>query len=75
MKIKLVFIAILAQTILFAQPNTEVYLFDFVKNDSTQTYSLKNPINISDNKGFYDNQPSFLIFLITKVFMIISLHF
>jgi hypothetical protein len=60
MKIKIVFIAILTQTILFAQPNTEVYLFDFVKNDSTQTYSLKNPINISDNKGFYDNQPSFL---------------
>jgi len=60
MKIKLVFIAILVQTILFAQPNTEVYLFDFVKNDSTQTYSLKNPINVSDNKGFYDNQPSFL---------------
>jgi hypothetical protein len=60
MKIKLVFIAILAQTILFAQPNTEVYLFDLVKNDSTQTYSLENPINISNNKGFYDNQPSFL---------------
>jgi len=60
MKIKLVFIAILVQTILFAQPNTEVYLFDLIKNDSTQTYSLENPINISDNKGFYDNQPSFL---------------
>ena len=60
MKIKLILVAILTQTLLFAQPNTEVYLFDLVKNDSLQSYTLANPINVSNNKGYYDNQPSFL---------------
>ncbi len=53
-------VTLLISNILWAQPAHEVYLFDFIKNDSTQTYTLKNPINISNNKGFYDNQPSFL---------------
>jgi len=41
---------------LLAQPGTEVYLFDLELNDGT--YSVSNPINISDNPG-YDNQPHF----------------
>lgn len=60
MKKKFALFFILVTTLAIAQPNTEVYLFDFIKNDSTNTYSLKNPINISNNSGFYDNQPSFL---------------
>ncbi len=58
---KLGLIILLITNSLWAQPAHEVYLFDFIKNDSTGTsYTLKNPINISDNKGYYDNQPSFL---------------
>jgi len=57
---KLCLALILITNTLSAQPAHEVYLFDFIKNDSTNTYTLKNPINISDNKGLYDNQPSFL---------------
>jgi len=57
---KLCLVALLITNTLIAQPAHEVYLFDFIKNDSTNTYTLKNPINISDNKGLYDNQPSFL---------------
>lgn len=45
----------------FTQNATEVYLFDFVVNDSLKTYKLENPVNISDNAGVYDNQPSFLL--------------
>ena len=41
---------------IYAQEATEIYLFDLIKTDST--FIIKNPINISDNKG-YDNQPSF----------------
>jgi hypothetical protein len=37
----------------YAQPNTEVWLFD-MSEDGT----LSNPINVSSNPG-YDNQPSF----------------
>ena len=58
---KLCLIVVLLATTISAQEAHEVYLFDFIKNDSTNTYTLKNPINISDNKGYYDNQPSFLI--------------
>ncbi|MCK4561618.1 MAG: PD40 domain-containing protein [Flavobacteriaceae bacterium] len=41
---------------IYAQEATEIYLFDLIKTDST--FIIRNPINISDNKG-YDNQPSF----------------
>jgi len=41
---------------LFAQEATEIYLFELNKSEST--YSISNPINISENEG-YDNQPSF----------------
>jgi len=44
-------------TIMHSQPATEVYIFDFVQNDSV--FTVENPVNISNNKG-YDNQPSFL---------------
>tara|TARA_R110002073_G_scaffold40547_1_gene114874 strand:+ start:78960 stop:79856 length:897 start_codon:yes stop_codon:yes gene_type:complete len=60
MKKTVLLIFVLFSIATFAQNATEVYLFDLIKNDSTNTYSLKNPINISDNVGFYDNQPSFL---------------
>ncbi len=39
-----------------AQKATEIYLFDLKKSDNT--YTISNPINISNNEG-YDNQPSF----------------
>lgn len=45
----------------FCQNATEVYLFDFIVNDSLKTYQLENSVNISDNIGVYDNQPSFLL--------------
>lgn len=41
----------------FAQPNTEVYLFDL--NTNNGKFELSNFRNISNNEG-YDNQPSFL---------------
>ncbi len=44
--------------IVCSQPATEVYLFDFIQNDSV--FTVDNPVNISNNKG-YDNQPSFLL--------------
>ncbi|MCB0472654.1 MAG: PD40 domain-containing protein [Flavobacteriaceae bacterium] len=43
----------------YSQEETEVYLFDLVKKDST--IGIENPINISNNEGYYDNQPSFLL--------------
>ena len=57
---KLCLIVVLITNVSIAQEAHEVYLFDLVKNDSTNSYTLENPINISDNKGYYDNQPSFL---------------
>mgnify|MGYP001791323963 CR=1 FL=1 len=41
----------------FSQTNTEVHLFDIVKNKNNQ-HSLVNGKNISNNKG-YDSQPYF----------------
>lgn len=41
----------------YAQPNTEVYLFD-IEPHVKYGLRLSNPVNISDNEG-YDNQPSF----------------
>ncbi len=47
---------LLCSALLFAQPNTEVHLFDVINvNDTLQ---LQNGKNISNNEG-YDNQPSF----------------
>ncbi len=40
----------------YAQPNTDIYLFDL--DTSNGKFILSNVKNISDNKG-YDNQPSF----------------
>lgn len=40
----------------WAQPSTEVYLFDLKKQKDG--YTLSSPVNVSDNPG-YDNQPSF----------------
>lgn len=59
-KILLLFL-LLSYVLGISQNATEVYLFDFVVNDSLQTYKLENPVNISDNAGVYDNQPSFLL--------------
>lgn len=41
---------------IFAQPNTEIFLFDLEKKNDT--WKVTNSLNISDNEG-YDNQPSF----------------
>ena len=40
----------------YAQPNTDIYLFDL--DTSNDKFILRNIKNISDNEG-YDNQPSF----------------
>ncbi|QLG43966.1 nuclear transport factor 2 family protein [Costertonia aggregata] len=48
--------AFFACTILFAQPDTEVYTFNIETEDGK--IKLTNPRNISNNQG-YDNQPSF----------------
>ena len=46
----------LASFLIYAQPNTDVYLFDL--DTSNGSFVLLNMINISDNEG-YDSQPSF----------------
>lgn len=57
MKRKLLLITFFVTSFIYSQPATEVYLFDFIQNDSI--FTVKNPVNISENIG-YDNQPSFL---------------
>lgn len=50
-------ILFISSALSFAQPNTDVFLFDLEeKND---VFSISNQLNISNNEG-YDNQPSFL---------------
>ena len=51
MKILLI-IGLLSCFSAFAQPNTEIYLFELTNN------GISNPVNVSNNEG-YDNQPSF----------------
>tara|TARA_R110002073_G_scaffold53840_4_gene138902 strand:- start:105304 stop:106479 length:1176 start_codon:yes stop_codon:yes gene_type:complete len=53
---KLSFLLAFISANVFAQTNTEVYLFDLIKTDSV--YQLVNKKNISSNKG-YDSQPHF----------------
>ncbi len=50
------FLILLFCTTIYGQNATEIYLFDLVKTEDS--YILKNPVNISNSKGF-DNQPSF----------------
>ncbi|MFC4721255.1 DUF6265 family protein [Geojedonia litorea] len=57
MKKHLLLICYLLPLFLFAQPDTEVFLFDLTQDN--QTIKLSNFKNISNNEG-YDNQPSFL---------------
>lgn len=42
---------------LFAQPDTEIYVFDLIESDSG--YTIKNPVNITYQNPGYDNQPHF----------------
>ncbi|AXT19621.1 steroid delta-isomerase [Flavobacteriaceae bacterium AU392] len=55
--ILLFFFLLLTSTFSFAQPNTDVFLFDL--NENNGIISISNKVNISSNEG-YDNQPSFL---------------
>jgi len=50
---------ILLPATVFSQglPNTEIYVFDF--KIWLDQYSISNPVNVSSNPGFYDNQPHF----------------
>lgn len=57
MKPLIVLIAIILTATSWAQPNTDIYLFELEKDDQN-TYSIFKPLNISNNEG-YDNQPSF----------------
>lgn len=50
------FLILLLCATVFGQNATDIYLFDLVKTEDN--YVLKNPVNISNNKGF-DNHPSF----------------
>src|SRR5690606_6467500 len=55
---KLLFLfIILTSSFIFAQENTEVYVFDI--RPAYEGLELMNPRNISDNQG-YDNQPFFI---------------
>ncbi len=56
LKKNLILFSIFSLNILFAQPNTDVYLFDIENTDKGLV--LSDMINISNNPG-YDNQPSF----------------
>ncbi len=52
-----------------AQPNTEIYVFDLSRSDST--YTIQNPVNITHQNPGYDNQPYFtetgdLLFVSTR---------
>ena len=51
----LLFLILFSYTAVIAQANTEVYVFDYKPG-----YGLSNPVNISNNPGAYDNQPSFI---------------
>ena len=57
MKLSTTLLLILLSFLTFAQPNTEVLLFDL--NSKNEKFELSNFKNISNNDG-YDNQPSFL---------------
>ena len=49
--------ALFVSFIVSAQPNTEVYVLDLERSDTT--FSVSNLQNITNNEG-YDNQPSFI---------------
>ncbi|MBO6607030.1 nuclear transport factor 2 family protein [Psychroserpens sp.] len=51
------FLFLFALSLTFAQPNTDIFLFDI--NSSGSSISVENGENISNNEG-YDNQPSFM---------------
>ncbi len=68
MKQYLLIISVLLGSLAYAQPNTEIYLFDLEITEGIP--KLTNKTNISNNAG-YDNQPSFyddttLIFSATR---------
>lgn len=53
---KLTFLTLFIATTIFCQTNTEVHVFDIIKNE--KGYDLKNGVNISNNIG-YNSQPFF----------------
>jgi hypothetical protein len=53
---KLTFFSLFIAKTIFCQTNTEVHVFDIIKNE--RGYNLKNGKNISNNAG-YDSQPYF----------------
>ena len=56
MKYLVFFLSLLSTKFSFAQPGTEIYLFDLsVKKEKV---TLSNPVNVTKHKG-YDNQPFF----------------
>jgi hypothetical protein len=57
MKKLLTYILLFISIISYAQPNTDVFLFDLALRDGQ--LELSNFKNVSDNEG-YDNQPSFM---------------
>lgn len=57
MKQYIALLLLLSLSLTFAQPNTDIFLFDISSNGSS--ISVENGQNISNNEG-YDNQPSFM---------------
>ncbi|WP_051209704.1 DUF6265 family protein [Gelidibacter mesophilus] len=57
MKFNFLFLFALSTIFGFAQPNTDIFLFDL--NTAENSFALSNFRNISENEG-YDNQPSFM---------------
>lgn len=56
MKVVVTGVLFFVATFVFAQPGSEIYLFDLKIKKAEVT--LSNPVNITNHKG-YDNQPSF----------------
>ncbi|MBV6645600.1 MAG: hypothetical protein KI790_09135 [Cyclobacteriaceae bacterium] len=58
--LKLILLCIILNlpNICISQTSTEIYLFDLLI--ANKTIVIDNPVNISQNPGAYDNQPSFL---------------
>lgn len=54
---RLLIVLLFCPLFIFAQPSTEVYVFDIIKTE--KGHGLKNPINVSSQNPGYDNQPQF----------------
>jgi hypothetical protein len=54
---RIITLLLLATTAAFAQPDTEIYVFDL--QTTAGKYQVSNPVNVSNKNPGYDNQPHF----------------